>query len=147
MNIEHTIRIAAPSEVVWQVTADVERWPDWTPTVKSVIRLGAEPLGPGSEVMIEQPGQPPAVWIVTVFEPGRRFAWRTSRRGLSMVGTHDLISEGDGTENVLRLEASGWVAVLLSPILRLAIRRALARENQGLRARCEAIAASSVASS
>jgi len=146
MKMEHAIRIAASPEVVWQVTADVERWPEWTPTVKSVVRLGSGPLAQGSEVRIEQPGQPPAVWVVTVLEPGRRFAWRTARRGLRMVATHDLVPSGSGTENVLRLEVDGWIAVLLGPVLRLAIRRALAQENEGLRASCEAIAATGSAS-
>jgi uncharacterized protein YndB with AHSA1/START domain len=146
MKTEHAIRIAAPPEVVWEVTADVERWPEWTPTVKSLVRLDSGSLGPGSRVRIEQPGQPPAVWVVTALEPGRRFAWRTERPGLRMVATHDLISNGGGTENVLRLEAEGWIAALLGPVLRLAIRRALTRENEGLRARCEAVAATRSAS-
>jgi hypothetical protein len=36
---------------------------------------------------------------------------------------------------------SGTVATLLSPFLRYAVRRSLARENAGLKARCEALAA------
>jgi uncharacterized membrane protein len=30
------IEVAAPAEVVWDVLADLERWPDWNPDVKSM---------------------------------------------------------------------------------------------------------------
>jgi hypothetical protein len=39
--------------------------------------------------------------------------------------------------NVLRVEAAGALAVLLWPVLRLAVRRALSDENAGLKQHCE----------
>ena len=36
MEVENTIHIEAPPAIVWAVTVDVERWPEWTPTVESV---------------------------------------------------------------------------------------------------------------
>lgn len=137
MTVEDTIHIEAPPDVVWRVTEDVERWPEWTPTVRSTKRVGQDPFGHGSIARILQPGQPEAEWVVTEFEPGRRFAWTTRRRGLTMVGTHEILPEAGGTRNVLRVEASGPVAVLLWPVLRLAMRRALSAENGGLKAYCE----------
>lgn len=145
MIVEHTTDIEAPPEVVWRVTKDVERWPEWTPTVTSVKRLGDGPLGLGSVARIEQPGQPAADWVVSAFEPGRRFAWQTHRTGLRMVATHEMSAEGKGTRNVLRVEAGGALATMLWPVLRLAMRRALARENQGLKEFCEQAAKGAVA--
>jgi hypothetical protein len=145
MTIENTIQINAPLEVVWRVTADVERWPEWTPTVTSVRLIGGGPIGPGSVARIKQPAQPESEWRVTVFEPGRRFAWETRRRGLRMVGLHELEVAGAGTTNTLRVEAEGALAVLLWPVLRLALRQALADENRGLKQRCEAEVAASPA--
>jgi uncharacterized membrane protein len=143
MTIEDTIQINAAPDVVWRVTADVERWPEWTPTVTSVELLGGGPIGPGSVARIKQPAQPESEWRVTVFEPGRRFAWETQRRGLRMVGWHEFEPAGAGTTNTLRVEAEGALAVLLWPVLRLAMRRALADENRGLKQRCEAEVAAS----
>lgn len=140
MRVDDTIHVEAPADVVWAVTTDVERWPEWTPTVTSVTRLDDGPFGLGSVARIRQPAQPEAEWTVTEFADGRRFAWETRRRGLRMTGTHELSPEGTGTRSVLRVEARGVVAALLRPLLRLAIRRALSEENRGLRARCEEIA-------
>jgi uncharacterized protein YndB with AHSA1/START domain len=137
MQVEHSIIIAAPPERVWQVTTDVERWPQWTPTVTSVRKLGDGAFGLGSVARIKQPGQAEAEWTVTAFEPNRRFAWATERSGMRMVGIHELQADGGGTRNVLRVEASGILAVLLWPVLRFAMQKALRDENAGLKRFCE----------
>ena len=139
MRVDDAIHKAAPPDVVWAVTEDVERWPEWTPTVTSVTRLENGPFGLGSVARIKQPGQPEAEWTVTEFGSGQRFSWETRRLGLHMTGTHELSPDGAGTKNVLRVEAKGVVAVLLWPLLRFAMRRALSAENRGLKARCEEI--------
>ena len=144
MTITDSITIQASVQAVWHVTQDVERWPEWTPTVSSVRLISDPPLRLGSVALIKQPMQPESRWVVTDFEPGRRFAWETRRPGLRMVGSHDLTAEGGGTRNVLRVEASGWLAVLLSPVLRVAMRNALTDENLGLKARCEREASAGV---
>lgn len=137
MSVEDAIYIEAPPEAVWAVTEDVERWPEWTPTVTSVARMDAGPFRLGSVARIKQPAQPESEWTVTAFEGGRRFAWETRRPGLRMTGSHELVPEGSGTRNVLRVEAGGAGAVVFWPLLWLAMRRALAEENRGLKARCE----------
>ena len=142
MTVEDTIHIEAPPEVVWAVTEDLERWPEWTPTVASVFRLDEGPFGLGSTVRIRQPGQPASTWTVTEFVRGARFAWETRRPGLRMKAWHDAEADGTGTVNRLRLEAKGVLVALLRPVLRRAMRRALAEENRGLKARCEARSAS-----
>ncbi|MDT7677384.1 MAG: hypothetical protein QOD82_5286 [Pseudonocardiales bacterium] len=76
MYFEAATEIDAPAERVWAVLADVEHWPDWTPTMTSVRLLTAGPLGPGSAAEIRQPKLPKAVWTVTGFEAGRRWSWR-----------------------------------------------------------------------
>lgn len=137
MTVEHTVYIEAPPDVVWAVTEDVERWPEVTPTVTSVVRLDGGPLALGSAARIKQPGQPEAVWTVTEFVRGERFAWETARPGLRMTGSHQMAPDGSGTTNVLRVEASGLVATLLGPVLRPLMRHALTKENCGLKARSE----------
>jgi uncharacterized membrane protein len=147
MNIEHDILIDAPLERVWRVTADVEQWPTWTLTITSVRKVGGEPLGRGSRARITQPGQPESEWVVTDFAPPRRFAWESRRTGLRFVARHELSEEEGRTRNVLRIEAGGPLAVVLWPILRVALRRALKDENAGLKRHCEASRAPSSAGS
>lgn len=137
MRVTDTLHISAAPDAVWAVTADVERWPEWTPTVTSVRLLGDREFGLGSVARIRQPMQPESEWTVTEFSVGRRFAWTTRRTGIRMTGTHDIIAEGSGTWNVLRVDAHGWLAVVLWPLLRWPMRKALADENRGLKARCE----------
>lgn len=141
MILADSISIHAPLSVVWRETVDVERWPEWTPTVTASERLGEGPLRVGSEVRLRQPGQPAAVWTVTSLDPLERFSWETQRPGLRMTATHALASEGDGTRNALNVEITGALSVLLWPVLRVLVSRALALENRGLKARCEALAA------
>lgn len=52
MNAHGSIEIQAPHSVVWQNFADVERWPEWTPSVANVDRIRGEGLAPGVTVRI-----------------------------------------------------------------------------------------------
>lgn len=142
MIIEHSIAIAAGPALVWAVTCDVERWAEWTPTITSARMVSGHHLGPGSVVRIRQPFQRESNWTVTEFEPGRRFVWRSHRRGLTFTATHQVEPADDGARNLLRVEADGWLATLLWPVMALTLEPALARENRGLKARCEYLAAS-----
>lgn len=142
MTIEDTIHILAPTEVVWAVTEDIERWPEWTPTVTAARRLDEGSFGLGSVARIKQPAQPASDWTVTAYEREERFTWETRRLGLRMAASHQVHGDASGTSNTLRIEASGVVAVVLWPVLRIAIRRALKKENRGLKARCETFSAS-----
>lgn len=138
MRVENSIHIAAPIEEVWAVTVDVEKWPQWTPTVTSVRLMSSEAIRIGTVACIKQPLQEEAEWTVTELVPGHRFAWETKRTGLHIVGTHHLSVDHDGTRNVLTVDASGVLAVVFWPMLHFAMNKALADENRGLKSRCEA---------
>lgn len=138
MKAENVIHINVPRSVVWSVTEDIERWPEWTPTVASINRLDGGPFRVGSSALIKQPGLPEARWVVTEMSPGSRFTWETRARGIRMMASHELADSGPGTESLLRLEMSGLVAALLWPLIRSSVRRSLERENSGLKTRSEA---------
>ncbi|ETW95626.1 MAG: hypothetical protein ETSY1_29800 [Candidatus Entotheonella factor] len=143
MKLEHVIPISAPPEVVWAVTEDIERWPEWTPTVNTVKRLDEGRFDVGSTALLKQPGLPEATWRVTTLIPGEQLTWESRIRGMRLIATHQLVATTTGTQSKLSIEMSGLVVRLLWPLIRLSVRRSLQQENMGLKKQCEALHASS----
>lgn len=132
MRFSNSMEIAIPPERMWQLTVDVTRWPQWTPTMTRVEPL--EPLAKGSRVRIKQPGQPALIWTVTTLEPPALFQWETRLPwGTKMRGTHRVIPIANRCINHLELELSGpgaWsLGVFCAPMFGLA----LWLENRGFR--------------
>ena len=136
MRIDHALEIQASSQEVWSVLIDVERWPEWTPTMETVRRLDDGPFRLGSSASIKQPQLPEAVWRVTAFTPGRQFTWETHVRGMRMIGSHELVDSPAGCTSRLMLEVSGLLAWILWPLVRRNSRRAMETENSRLAERC-----------
>lgn len=144
ITIEETVYIDVPANIVWNITVDINRWKEWNPSITAARRLDVGPLGRGSVARIKQPLQPESDWTVTEYVHEERFTWETRRTGLRMAATHYVQGNESGTLSILRLQASGIRAVLLWPVLRVAIRHALKEENRALKAWCEAFPASGV---
>src|SRR5262249_4702286 len=83
-----TVEIGASPQRVWAVLSDIERWPEWTPTVRSIQRLDNGPLAPGRRARIRQPKLPPADWQVTALHEGSGFTWVTRSPGVSVTARH-----------------------------------------------------------
>jgi carbon monoxide dehydrogenase subunit G len=137
MRIENTIKIAAPIEKVWDITLDVEKWPDHTPTMTTIQRLDSGPLKVGSKVRIKQPGQRAKVWTITLVDPLTGFAWSAKLMGMTMAATHQLTPSNTGTTNALLVDIEGGLTPLLGAILRGPILKAITTENLGLKAASE----------
>lgn len=118
--------------------ADVERWPEWTPSVRSIKRYDAGPLVLGSRAHIEQPKLRPADWVVTRIEQGRGFDWMTRAPGLAVTGGHWIEAMPMGSRVTVSIKLEG----LLSPIVSWLARKLNASyvdlEARGLKAYCEA---------
>ncbi len=138
MDIEERIDIAAPSQRVWAVMIDVERWREWTPTITSVERLDGGAFGVGSRARIRQPKLPTAVWTVSALEPGRFFEWRSVAPGVTSVAGHRAEPSGGGATRVtLTLSWSGWLAWLIRLIYGKLARRYVRTEAESLKRWCE----------
>ena len=138
IHTEMEIEIVASPARVWEVMKDVERWPEWTPSITRVKRLDSGPFRPGSEARIRQPRLPQMVWRVTRLEPNRGFVWETRGWGALTVAEHWISPHGEGSKVVLIVQQAG----LLMPIFRSWIskltRGNMELEAQGLKRRCEA---------
>jgi uncharacterized protein YndB with AHSA1/START domain len=137
---EQSVDIAAPPARVWEIMADVERWPEWTASVQRLERLEPGPLAVGASARIKQPGFMAARWRVTSIEPGREFVWETKPYpGATVAGRHRVEVQGEGGARVtLSITSSGPLAPLMAPLLGPVSRRNLRIEAEGLKKRAEA---------
>lgn len=132
MEITDTTTIDAPIERVWELTLDIDRLPETTPTVAAVERLDGGPVRVGSRARLKQPGLPARTWTVEAVDPPHRFAWTTHLLGVRMTGIHELERlEPDRCRLTLRIRFEGRGAGLLGRLSRGSVGKALAAENAG----------------
>jgi uncharacterized protein YndB with AHSA1/START domain len=135
---EGTVEIDAPVERVWQVFADVERWPEWTASIRRIEALDGPGVAVGKRFRIAQPRLPTLVWEVTEVDPGRSWTWRQRSPGATTEARHDVGSAGTGRAVAhQRLDQRGPVGALVGALTRRLTRRYLDLEARGLKARCE----------
>ena len=139
MNYERTIEIDTDAAAVWAVMEDVDHWPDWTPTIKSVALSSGRVVGPGSTALIRQPALPPATWQVTAYEPGRSFTWETKVRGVKMTGGHTVVPLAGGRSRVtLLITGGGILSRVFGPLINRPVRKAVDTEAESLKKHVEA---------
>jgi hypothetical protein len=138
MEFRISVDIAASPHTVWQVMSDVERWHEWTESVRSVRLFGTGPLAVGRRALIRQPKFPPAVWTVTEFTPDHGFVWKSGLPGMWVFGHHFVEAIPDGTRATLRLDYHGALARLLGRMTADLTNRYLEYEAAGLKRRSEA---------
>lgn len=136
MRYTTTRRIAAPIDAVWAVLEDVERWPTWTPTVRTATLLDPGPLRPGTRVRLDQPRLPTVTWTVDRVDEGRSFSWVSGGRVALSRGDHRLTPDGDTTQLELVFEQHG-IAAVFGALTASMTRRYVDTEADSLRRRCE----------
>ena len=142
IHIDRTVNINASTERVWAVMADVERWPEWTESMKSVERLDSADFGVGSKAKLRIRRSPNAnVWTVTELTPNRSFTWETNSGAVKGVATHVIEPDGNGSKVTLTVDLSGIVATLFGPMIGGQSRKNVEMEAEGLKRRSEAPAA------
>jgi hypothetical protein len=78
--IEHRLGIPAPASVVWEVLADVERWPRWNPLYTEAE--GRLRIGGRLSLTESAPGREPAALTPRIIDwvPDAQILWRHSER-------------------------------------------------------------------
>lgn len=138
MRFVESVEIAADADRAWAVQTDVERWPEWTPTVSAARRLEPGPFTLGSSARLEQPRLRPAVWRVTEIDPPHVFVWESDSPGVHSRGEHRVVPLPDGRVRAeLVMAQSGPLAGLVGLLLGRTIRGYLRQEADGLKRRCE----------
>ncbi len=130
-------RIGASISSVWSILLDVERWPEWTDSVTQIEELNSRPLRLGSRVRIRQPKLRPAIWVVTTWQPERRFVWETAGPGVTLIGSHALEACNEGCEVTLGLRFDGWFGGLVGLLKGRLAQRYVRWEAEGLKRKSE----------
>jgi len=131
------VDINAPAERVWRVMFDVERWHEWTPSIRSITLLEPGLLTVGARARIRQPKFPPVVWRVTEVHPGRSFSWESRSPGMTVTGRHSVEPVGGGSRATLELRYEGMFGGLFAALTRRISERYVALEAAGLKRRSE----------
>ena len=139
MQFDDEVMIAASIDDVWAIYSDVERWPEWTASIRSVRYVDGHALAVGARVRIAQPRLPIAVWEVRSVDLGRSWTWVASRPGVRTTAVHKLEPAGVNATRVCQtVVQSGPVGVIVGRVYARLTREYLAMEAAGLRQRCEA---------
>lgn len=139
MRFETDIDIDAPPATVWAVLSEVERWPEWTASMREVAWIEGGSLSLGASARVRQPGMPPLVWTVCELTPGRSFTWRNASAGLTTSGGHLIEPLGDnGARLILRVSQTGPLASLAALLSGAQTRRYVRMEAEGLKRTAEA---------
>ena len=120
---------------------DVERWHEWTPSIRSIERLDGGPFAPGSRARVRQPKLPPATWEVTDLSEGRGFTWVSRAPGLLVTGVHTVAATPSGSRATLSIAYDGLMGGLLAWLTRGLNQRYIELEAAGLKRRSEETAA------
>ena len=100
MTVEDAVEIAKPQEVVYSLVRDLDRAPEWQPSLESVD------VDAGTEVRriagLRQEGR----FFVVEDDPPRRFAIASEGGPVSARATFDLEPHGDGTRVAFTIEVA-----------------------------------------
>lgn len=124
--------IDAPTDLVWEVLADVDHWPDWLPTVDSVERLDDGPFVVGSRARVRQPKLPRAEWEVTEVVDGRSFTWEATGPGMRTIARHEVVPDADGSRVTLSIEQTGPMGAVAALVWRRLTQRYIELEAESL---------------
>ncbi|MEA2484574.1 MAG: hypothetical protein QOC55_2521 [Thermoleophilaceae bacterium] len=138
MITEDTIAINAPAQLIWDVFSDVERWPEWTASVTSLVGEDGANLAVGRRFSIKQPGMPKLIWKVTDIDPGLSWTWVQAAPGAAASARHEIIAQPNGRTLVRQqLDQRGLLGALVARLMAEKTKRFLQLEAQGLKNRSE----------
>jgi hypothetical protein len=142
MRLEQVLEIDAPADRVWQVIADLDRYPEWNPFVVAC----RSSLAPGDPIemrvhVFRSFAQPQRE---TIFEhvPGRRLCYGVPRQALGALASqrcHHLESQGARTRYTSEFELRGWLAPLVRLLLGRRLEAGFSAMSAALKARAEAM--------
>ena len=137
--IQRVIVQASPA-AIWNVLADVERWPSWTSTMLQVDPLTPGGLRVGARYRVTQPKLRPAIYEVTECAPHQAFTWVQKAPGATLVADHRFTAaDAASTELELSFATKGLLGGIIGRKYGKLITDYVRTEAFSLKARCEAL--------
>ncbi|MEY4510901.1 MAG: Polyketide cyclase / dehydrase and lipid transport [Pseudomonadota bacterium] len=126
--IDHTSELEASAASVSALLGNVEDWPSWSPGLRAIYKRGPLRVGSWFVMMIKPQGAPlsPVPCQLLACEPNL-IEWGGGGAGGEVRHRFEIQSLGPNRCRVRQYEyATGWLAVLTSPIAKIAGRHDLA---------------------
>lgn len=123
MQVEHRIAIAASADTIFRIYEDVKNWHTWDPDTKQAFLDG--PFRVGSSGRITPPRGMTVPMLLTQVVPGRCFTVESKIPLFRMLFEHELVPIAGATEVIHRVTFSGWMSVVLGPLLSKQLNRGL----------------------
>ena len=109
-----SLEIDAPPDKVWALVNELEEWPQWIPSIKSIEKLSEGPLGIGSQIRVTAKSTFTVSLLMTIteFVPGQRAVLQGKALGTKMTRYYTFEPVNQGTRLTVGGEVSGLLAFL-----------------------------------
>ena len=141
IRIEHRIGVAATTERVWEIIADLERWSEWNPLHPEIS--GRIAIGGSLELVERLEGEPERRAQVTVpdWTPETQLIWADKRGFMARSRRYfelEALGEGQGCILANGEIFEGWRGEDWAAARRRKLRAAYEAVNEAIKARAEA---------
>jgi uncharacterized protein YndB with AHSA1/START domain len=130
------IEITAPSERVWELLSNIERWPTWNSLVQKAVLSG--PLTLGSVFTWKSKGFAVTSTLHEV-TPARRIAWTGKAFGTRAIHAWELEETAQGTILKTAESFAGWLPTLMPRAMQRTLDRTLPAWLQAIKAEAERV--------
>jgi uncharacterized membrane protein len=115
--VRRSFEVVAPVDDAWRRLAEVERWPEWAPHIRSVTVSPTGPLGPSSSGVLHVRRLGRTTFRMSAWEPPRRWEWAGSLPGARVTYDHRFEASGDeATTMTWTVSLEGSLAWLIRPV-------------------------------
>jgi uncharacterized protein YndB with AHSA1/START domain len=112
--VEHSVETRASAEAVWQLWADVKRWPEWNAGVERIELRG--PFAEGSTILMTPPGDDPVELRIAEASEPELFIDEADGGDFVVRTTHRVEDVGDERSRITyRMEIDGPAADAVGP--------------------------------
>jgi carbon monoxide dehydrogenase subunit G len=138
MRFESSIDINAPVDKVWALIDNLEKWPQWMPSIKKIERISKGPLAAGSQLSVTAKVSGLTVTLlmtITEFVPERNVVMEGKALGTKLTRFYTLEPVNGKTKVTIGGDVSGalaWLACRGGQVVSAEIAQAAKKKVEGL---------------